>query len=725
MRRWGWVCCLGVAAASCAEEAPPVVEVGQVEDQGDPDLPEVDAGEDVAAPDLPSAPEIALVEVRVDPGRAVYRPGLNLLPTAAVYDSRGAVVEGAEVAWRVEPPEAAALQTTGRWRVMTEGPLAFVGCVEAVCGRRELISDARGPVIVIEAPAAGAQLSAADGPVELRGRVTDSHGAPQLFYGGQPVPLGAGGEYAVALSLWPGVNHLELTATDGFQPVDTVAAVDVLWSEGYLPTVSGVAGVRLEEGLALHIGRRFLDDGEPLGDVAGQGQVLVRDIAGIIELLLIEIDVLGELPNPLLDSDTARLRLTSFTVEAPQVEVRAVEGGLEVFLRLSGVRLGTSGGVTLEGEEISLEGSIEATASAFVSLRVGKAGRSEPYVVELVQAEIALEEVRPLFLDGDANAVFSFAQSALKARVEEALLDGVVQDLVEELPGLLEGVFSSLDGALTGLSFDLETGLGPPLALRVDAGVRRLVASRAGHLRADMEAEVTAGPTSLHPESRGVGLMRPVLAPFPFFSDRRVQVGVPMELLNGLLHAVWDAGLLDIPVNDVLPPEIGFLLLEAQVKPKLPPVLRAASRPGDPGNDILLTLGQFELHARLAEQEDVYGFQVEVGADLGLREGALEVTLSGAPSLRVWVVSTTGEEARFTPEALKGAVESQLLPLLTEALAEGLRLPLPSIDGGALLELTPSLSEFELVPVQEGPLRFDDGFLIFEGNLQGEAARRR
>lgn len=720
---------LSLLSACGEDEKPPVVSTQMEADMGDSDMePQGDTGqpeEDLPEPLVPTG-----LEVLIEPGRAIYKPGLNLLPTARVYDQHGAPLEGAEVRWSVEPAEAAALQGTGRWRLMSEGPITFHGCAgepaQEVCASKTVLSDQAGPRITIEAPLPGEQLSAEDGAtLELRGQVTDTHGEVQLFFhGAQPVELGPDGSFSITVEPTPGVNHLELTATDGLQPADTVSAVDILWSRGYQPgPTEGVADLFLQDALTLHLGRRFLDDGQPLVVAEDQQEIIVQDLAGVLELLLQEVEVLSRLPDPVIDSDVVSLRLTSFRALDSTVEIRALEDGLEIFLRLGNVRLGTQGLFSLQGEEISLDGAIEATASAYIRVSLSKESREAPYVVDLTSLEVALEELRPRFLDGDANAVLDFAQSALRATVEQLLLDMVVQDFAQDVPGVLADALSSLDGALSGLSLPLDTGLSAPINLELDAGVYRVTTHPGEHIEANLEAAIRTGAPSLHPESRGVGLMHWPQAQAPFLSNKRLQIGGPMALLNGILHTLWDAGLMDIPVSDVLPPEIGFLILDANVVPRLPPVIRPR-RPGDLDHDMILELGQFELHAQLAQQQDVYGFLVQVGADISLADGQLQVVISPDLTITIWVISSTGEEgARFTPDALRGAIVSQLLPLLTDLLAQSISVPLPVLEVNEITELAPGLDGLTLTPVQERPLQFRDGFFFFEGNLEGRSHR--
>lgn len=743
-RLWA-VLLLGLVAPwGCGDEAAPRQETVQgTQDTGD-DAPQDTGGEepqedvpldlpDEVDPNDPALDGPAAVVVTLEPAQALYRPGLRVLPKAVVLDGRGDPLEGVEVQWSVEPPEAASFQQdTGRWKLDQEGEVAFFGCLDVgsegqrICGQKRVVSDAKGPSITLTAPTPGAWLQADQHPtIRVAGYAEDTHGELGVFVNGQAAPLDAEGRFAVDVDPRFGINHLEVVASDGLQPLETLACADVLWAPQFLAPnpARGLASLRLERGLQMRLGRRFLDDGEPLSGEVLQGEVVTQDLAGALELLLYEVDLLGRLPNPVLNSDLGVLRLNRFSPGKPEVEVRVVESGLELYLRLGDVVVGTEGELSLEGETLNLDGEIGATLSAFARIKVRKRGPAAPYEVEIEEVALALEDVEPRFLDGAANALFAFAESALRGVVERLLVEDVIGALVEQVPDVLLGAFQSLEDGISGASVDLDTGLGPAILLSLDGAVTQLLPTEGRHLQAELALEVQTNQAPRHADGGGVPLEVPVATEAPFLEAPRIQIGVPLGLLNGLLYTLWDAGLMDLDVLGVLPSEVSFLIQDAQVSPKLPPVVRRPG-PGEARTDLLLALGQFELKAQLPGQEDTYGFYVEVGADVMLEEGALVLSIQPQPSLEAWVVSTTGDAPRFTPDALRALLLSQLWPRLSELVAQSLRIDLPSLSLGDLGGLAPRIGELKLVPVQEGELLQEGGYLILEGNLEGRATLR-
>ncbi len=725
---------IAAAALGCEEERPGIIQVTD-EPEGSPEGEP--GGEPEAEPEgLVLLPDF--IEVAVDPLRHVYAPGVQVLPEGTAYDQFGRPMDDLEVTFSVEPQGAATLLDTGRWRLEREGSLALVGCARGAdgalkCGRRALIVDKGGPSILVRRPPAGAQLLAAEDPeVEVAGRVTDTHGDLRVVVNGQAVALDADGDFETTITPRFGINHVEIIATDGLQAVEATSGVDFLWAEAYHPVIHGglgpggetiddLTGARFADGARLKIGRAFFDDGSPLVRDPLASEVLTDDLAGILELLIQEIDVMSRVPNPVADSDTLALRITEVRLDDTRVEIEVTDEGLDLYVQMRDVRVGTAGQFSVQGTTLSLDGGITATASAFVELTLKKDGAGADYEVGLSEVQLAFEEATSQFGSGEANAIFDLAEGALRGVLEDTLLEAVQGAFIDQLPDTLLGVFQSLEGALNGLSFNLETGLGPAIEVGMAAQVTTIDPVPGSHLDAILDMTVTAGGAPHFLDSRGVALSEAPDTPAPFFESSRLQIGMRLGLFNGLMHAIWDAGVLEINVFDVLPAELSFLLETATVSALLPPVITEPA-PDELPNDLLITLGQLQMFADFGDQQDVYAFNVLVGADVSVDGAAITVTIAPDPQIRAWVVSTTGDAPQFSAATLEQLLLTQLWPRLEGLFNQSLSLPLPSVDLGSLGALAPSLAGMTMDIVLERPLDVRGGFLIFDGSWQGTAA---
>src|SRR5690606_10924612 len=148
--------------------------------------------------------------------------------------------------------------------------VTFTGCVatetEPVCGRSTISVDAGPPRIELESPTPGDELSVDEAPtIPVVGRVIDSHGTVRAFVNGAPVDLDEDGRFMTEVRPVFGVNHIEVAATDGLQPVETIAAADVIWGATFHPADEGaLSSVSFDDGISLRLGQRFFDDGIPL-----------------------------------------------------------------------------------------------------------------------------------------------------------------------------------------------------------------------------------------------------------------------------------------------------------------------------------------------------------------------------------------------------------------------------------------------------------------------------
>lgn len=716
----------------------------------EPDAPTPDAGADAApdaTPDVvedvpPAPPQPLFVRVDLTPQRAVYRTGILVTPTAEITfdDGTSRPAEEGEVRWstapEIDPPASGP-----RWRVQGEGTLSFIGCVDVsapeageVCGERTVLVDADVPTIVVTAPTAGAELAADDGPLFVRGRVTDTNGEVEVFVNGRAGQLAPNGAFEVRLDPVPGVQHIEVEATDGRQSAVAREALDVLWAPAYAPIAASAPGDGSGEGsgeapfvdnafddaLLLNLGQRFVDDRAPLAGADENGVVVTRDLADLVALIVAEADLTTLVPNPVVDESALTLFVDELDLGPLELDLDVTADGLSLFLRLPAALAVTRGSVVIGDAGVSLNGSITAALSGRVDLSVRKTGPDAPLDVQVDDVSLALESATPAFEAPEANAVFALAEGALFGTVEALFLDLVDDAVLSLLPGLVEDLLGTLDELLSGQELPLDLGFGAPITLSLDLPLQRIEPTAAVRLLASLGARVGADAPRAFPDSRGVALLAPPDTPAPLLPNSRVQVLVSMAFLNGVLHTLWDAGLLQIDLSDLLPDELAFLVDGASIDGRLPPIVTVAT-PDLGDGDLLITLGQAELALRRGEQVDVFGLNLRAPVSVNLVDGVLTLGLPPEPIVTAWVIEVGGDTPIFADsDAIEGLVSTLVWPELAGAIGESLAIEIPSFElGTELADIAPALAGLELALVLDRDIELRDGYLVLDGALEG------
>lgn len=691
-----------------------------------------DTSEDTGV-DAPDPPEPAAILVQVTPARAVYSPGLRITPSAIVYGDDGEIMTGVEPEWTVEPAEAATPTDEGAFTLETEGRLAIIGCIDEIegreqplCGRREIVVDAGRPQIELTAPEPGAELTFAEvgRGLEVAGRVTDTYGETQLFVNGVRVGVAGDGTFSTTVEPVYGINHVDVVATDLLGPIATRAGADVMIAERYFDVsetteAAGSVSAFIEQALMFELNQSFLDANigvvtEPEGDV-----VMTHDLAGVLELLLQQVDLLSFVPDPVSEGDFD-LRVVGFDAGAPQVDITVTTRGLEIYVDLSSLLVTTEGSVTIGDQVLDLDGEVEATVSAFIRLVVRKReGRDFESRVELV--DLALEDVTGRFASPQANAILVVAESALATALENVLLDAVNDAFIEQLPELMASAFGEIEALIADQSFELDLGFGPPITLSFDAVMHSLTPERRQKMTARFDATIGTDATPVF-DSRGIALDEDEESTEPpLYAGSRVQVGVRMAMINGLLHGLWSSGLLELDATDVLPDAFAFLVDRVELSGQLPPLVRAA-RPAESDFDILITVGQLEVILGRGAQEDVIGMNLVAGVNADVVDNELVIEVQPTPEFTLWQISVGGDEPLFTDVSdFEALISGVVWPELAGSITEDLVLALPALELSALGDLAPSLADFTLQIVLDRPILIRDGWMLIDGGLDGMA----
>src|SRR5690554_2767528 len=499
-----YVLILGGASACSDDEntaAPSNPDAG-FEDTAEPDI--ADEGDPLDRP--------ASVEIMILPARATYQPDTVIQTGFQVYDGRGALMSDESVTWSVAPESAAAPDGTG-FRLNERGALTFEACTVApgangapVCGEKQIVVAYPTPLVTLIKPEPGAWLGA-DGSttIEVEGQVIDATGPLHAFVNGREVALDANHRFSTTLTPHFGTNHIEAIVSDGLSSISGEAMLDIIWAPAWYDVTHGTESTsfNFNDGLVLDLGQRFFDDGQvPLQ--ASETEHQTNDIADILTLLIKNIDFMAQIPNPVIDSGDTQLNITSLSFDEPTVAVDLSNTGVEIFIWVPSVEIGTQGSVSLNTQTLNLDGSITTDLAGVATLSIEKPGPGEDFVSEVKTLNLSLQNAQSNFTTPEANALFTLAESALRSKIELMLADTLSGQLIDPLPEMLTGALNSIEAQLSDLSFDLETEFTDPLTLGLGGSIYDFDIIYRDTMRALLATEVSADKPAHFTHSPGI-----------------------------------------------------------------------------------------------------------------------------------------------------------------------------------------------------------------------------
>jgi hypothetical protein len=648
--------------------------------------------------------------VHVSPRQAFYPVTSQVSLTATVTDAAGTELQDAPVTWTSDPPGAVTpIDDAGAFTLNELGYLTFTACAvgnASACGSTRIKVSPGAPLLVVTTPRPGDELGG-DGTSTFAVEGKTEVGGTTVFVNGVPLPVAADGTFKTGVAATFGVNHLVVSADNGEDP-EVRQELDVAFGAGYASAVNaqGAPAFSSRDALVLDLGQRFFDDRTAV-PLDAPRPVTLPDMADVVTRLVAGIDLLSMLPNPVIADSGVSLTASSATMNDVRVEAELVTGGLDLFVRVGTLSLGTTGALDLAGTPVSLNGGIEASLSAFAHATITKASEAAPVVVTVGAFDVALETATGKFTDPQANAVFALAASYLRTTIDQMLKSALEGALQESLPQALQSVFEGLDTALANRSFEIDSAPLPKMTLTLDGRLNAIDVTPFDSLRAELSLAVkTDRARAAHPGSRGALLIDTSTADAHFASPR-AQLGVRLAVLNGLLHTMWNSGLLEIPRSDAIP---------LSVSGRLPPIVRLPRR-GET-DDLVVSLGQLELLPGGDEANGRLGVLVEAGVSIELADDALRLTLADEPTLTVWTIDEPTRPSLFTPQVVKDMLAHALWPTLRDGITNGLsiKLPLPPLD--AIASVAPSLSGLALQTGLNRRVAYRNGFLVLDAKIK-------
>lgn len=616
--------------------------------------------------------------------------------------------------------------------------VVLVCLLAAGCGRPKGSSASHEETeLDLTSPVAGAELLADEHPViAVTGTLASPVAAEDLevWVNGELVKVDDDGAFAVGLVPKVGVNHVKVEAYDGRSDEPITREMDVLWAPGYVAPLPDSTGFDLPGAIELRLGQRLFDArllGTDLDLTADP--VVARDLASMVELVLWHVDLASLLQGSLqlgegdttLDITIPAVTPADVVVDAEIISESDTEQGVDLFFDLTGVYLEMDGELAVAGNTWVVEGGIAADMYAFA--RVTVAVTTAGAVATVSDASAAVGPLTPMFTgpDGDElNAFVTLGEHELRTLVEALVAEELIPTFTGGLPGLFEAVLGALDATLSEVSFELDSGLGEPIGVSLegvmgglDVGAGPPIGADPGHVTVRQDIRVRTTGTPLHPGSRGALQSAPLSGP-PFSDGSGLNLAVRTDLVNALLHALWNDGLLE--------GELDLIGTPAIVSARLPPIVRdtpleLACSVGDERCDLILQIGQLEV--TFPEDEQRFAILVTVGAHVHVGEDEIALTLQETPDVHVWEdTPITGEPGGITPEFIQTLFVQVVWPALAEGIADNLSiaLPVPNLAELGLADAAPDLENAALeVTVQQAGV--ESGYLRLAADLTIEA----
>jgi hypothetical protein len=561
--------------------------------------------------------------------------------------------------------------------------------------------------VAITSPSPGAALVAGNrATIAVTGTVattTPGRGALEAWVNGTRVDV-KNGAFTAEVAAEPGVDHIKVEGGDGIAPLVS-QELDVTWAAGYLPPIAGQTGFDLPAALELQLGQRFFD-GRLLGTTLDRSTnpIVAHDVAAALELILWNVDLAGLLPPGGITAGQGDTRINiaipSVTPSSIVADARILDTpqpALGLNIDLLGVVLAMTGDVTLAGRRLIVEGGL--TADLHMSARI-TLGRDADGSIAVGQPSVTVSvgALTPGFVGANGqelDALITVGGNDFRALIENLLDAQLIPTFTSKLPPLLQSLLGAADQLLANLSFTLDPGLGSPVMLQLGGhlgGLDIAAGASSGHVTVREDLTVrTPGAQIHHPGSPGAARLD-TTAGNPVLDTSGLHLGVHLDFLNALLHALWNAGLLEGKLTS------GGL--SANVSARLPPLVRPtpASSPCKIDGercDVQVQLGQVEL--QLPSFDQSFAINASAGARIQIAGSTVSLAIQMTPDLRVWETSAM-PGGTLTPDVVSRLISAVVWPQLFGAIGSKLtfQLPLPDLAALGLGDLAPGLAHAQL-----------------------------
>jgi hypothetical protein len=567
-----------------------------------------------------------------------------------------------------------------------------------------LLIDSTGPDLAVENPERGTQTT--ESGATVYGTVSDEHsGVASVTVNGESASVNELGEWEQEVEYEFGMNFVETVAmdADGNPTSDTRAVI----SGNYTPYGNGAW-----DGLVVRVNEGGFDVIESMADGFVDSSTLS---AAIPSPVFYDYSGWEECFDPCFGwfggcefcwSVTwyeIAFYLQNFSISGTELEIDPNGGGwLDTVARILDPYMDYSASGSVLGIGYSASGYVAADHIQLDMELLPFVSSGQLWVD--VQSASASTSNFDFDLDSWIYDAANFFGVDVDGLVEGYLVDALVDMAQDEVPELINDALADLEIAETieieGNTYD------------VDALPARVEVDDWG-LTLGLESYVTTPNWVTLGSSDPGSLAYPYTAPTFGTNATDMELGINLDFLNQLFHAMWGGGLLDmelygedlgIDMEDLslFFPELTDLALVT--RPYLPPVVV----PGT-GTDLMdLQIGDLELslYNGVVDENELFlrvYVSLVAGMELVTNSDNRMVATIGEPTM-IFDVAGEGDGSRYTAstEAFLEALVPLLLPMLTDSLGE---ITLPDFTGFGLSNVSVTLEGAE------------SGFVVAAGDL--------
>lgn len=643
----------------------------------------------------------------LSPDRTIYGLGARPMATPKLSDTWGnpvADVSGISIQVRhngaLQETIAGGQRTTlgaeGTWTLTAlSGPPANLST------SRTVLVDASAPTIDIITPTRAQMVVTSSPTVRLRAEIRDAtgglkavkvNGAARNVTAGQTLY-----ELDIQLSVKHGLNTVTIEATD-VQDQTVKVVQGFLASPGYKAATQSFA-----DGLIMHLSRLFIDDGNRTGRP--------DDLATIFQRVVGSFDVSDYVPSPVVTYAGYDVYLRDISYDEPRVSLTPAKDKLVLGLDVDNLQVD----IDADGF-IDVDGTVTAT-SVNVDMDLGLTiVNGQPRVT----AQAVLVDIQGMEID--VHWSINWLIGLFSNTIRDSIASSFSNTLKQEIPPAIE---EALAGFAVDQTFEVPAFIPgmSPLNVRLQAKPEFLVLNER-ELDLALGTQVTAATRV--PWATSGSMMRGgcfgVDSGLPSWNAaKRLSMGLSTDVLNQILHAVWQGGALEV----ALPPEMlgdadlsqyGITDLDVDLSARLPPILT------DCQGELYIQLGELNIDAslKMGGSPLVVSMVVyfETKADVSVdTTGKISLSLGEIAPEDIVLDITRVESDLFGPQQEDLLIQLLRDQLLTELLSgfagEGLAdFPLPELDLGSL---SPTLSG-QVISLRDIALGRSRGYVLLEGS---------
>lgn len=615
-----------------------------------------------------------------------------------------------------------------------------------VCAQREMIVDDAPPQIEVFWPPRGAQLawddlwpewsevvgelpapdqlfgglneqvpSSLQGSFPLYGRLTDGSMETRLFVNDQEVSFDEAGRFSALIEAKSGYVELSIIADDGVRGAPSYDRRWVLFSERYSEVTE--SGSVVTDGLSIGLHQDAIDADSAL---PSNPPLILSEAAQLIELIIENADpslFLGA--GQIAQGSGLSISIVDVDLGRPDVDLLITSGGLAMQLELNQAVADLRGQVTIADTVIDLSGSIDLGLSAYADYEVLLI--NDTLQMRFVSGAVALNRLDPRLNSEAANALLIALESTARTLIVEEMEGQLIAALRDELPASLEEAAMSVLNTLNNLTLPIDTGvMGLPLLtldLRFNPSEVELIPRGSLSLLSQLEIQRESDtPTAQPTELRGYPSLYGSNQTIPLLDPLSIQLNI--DVINALFTELWRGGLLNLAPP--LPPSVTFLISDAYLTAKTPPVVRR----GQAGEayPLYLELGGMELsltqgRSGIADQYEVY---IRSGARLNVEASSLRAVFTEVPEVEVTLAKLNNESVQIAEQLIVSVIQNDLWPQLVSSIVSQLVFPIPEspLYLDTLVDLGVTLPSSRIRFDLRDEVRYLDSWIVIGGSLE-------